>query len=641
MKHNDFGWWAAPEFLSVSDWADRYRRLQRDYAADPGPYESARTPYIREIQDAFAIPGVRRIVIVKAARVGGTEAANNMLGYSIDHSPGPTLYVYPTENDARDEAKTRVSRFIEGSPKLKAHVPNIGWWKGDELNLDRMTIWMAWAAAPGTLTRRTIRNLFIDELDNCNHQVGALGDTLSLAEKRITTYVSRARVVVVTSPTTDVAAAWTAYGESDQRRFHVPCPRCGVFQVLVFERLKIPEGVRDPERVENEGLAWYQCATCNAKIYEPEKSWMLARGVWIPNGRNIVESLPIESADVVARAALTGGERWRPQIDGEAKTTRNIGFHIGGLLSPWRTWSDVMSEFLRSKDHPERLRVFVNQVLGEPWKDTVDDVASERVQLLTTNAYPRLVVPKKAEILIVAADVQKDHLYYIVRAWGPNRESWLIDEGTLSDLDELLMICVRAYEVQDTKDEKLSAKWAAVDSKYRTAEIYTFATKYHGIYPVTGVQKAAVPVRPRPIEYVSDDSGRVESVDGLVVDTNYYKSMFMRMMRTSARAFEDGLEGTWHLHRQVSGAYCEQVRAEQQVWKTVKRNHVKTRILVWEPRTQHAPNHFLDCEMMGLALADTKGILALRETDIKAAKETKPQTKDEEPTTAGYRIRRY
>lgn len=633
----DVNYWYFPEFLSVSEWSDRYRRLQRDYAADPGPYDSSKTPYIREIQDSFATAGVRRITIVKASRVGGTEAANNMLGYAIDNAPGPALYVYPTEKDSRDEAKNRLSKFIEGSPQLKTHVPSIGWWTGDELNVDRMTIWMAWAAAPGTLTRRTIRYLFIDELDNCNHQVGALGDTLSLAEKRITTFQARSRTVVVTSPTLDSAAAWTAYNESDQRRYHVPCRNCGVYQLLAFERLKIPEGMRDPERVENDGLAWYQCSACNARLAEDDKPWMLARGVWVPEGVTIVEALPREIPEVVDRASWASG-RWRPAVEGHGKATRNIGFHIGGLLSPWRTWSEVMAEFLRAKDHPERLRVFLNQVLGEPWKETVDEVLPERVQLLTTNAYPRLVVPKKAEILIVAADVQKDHLYYIVRAWGPNRESWLIDEGVMSDFDELLMVCLRNYQIQD--GETMSAKWAAIDAKYRTPEVYAFASKYHGIYPMTGVQRATVPVRPRPIEYVSNASGRVESISGLVVDTTYYKSMFMRTMRTSARAFEDGLDGIWHLHRQVSEDYCEQIRAEQQVWKTVKRHHVRMRVLVWEPRTQHAKNHFLDCEMMGLALADHKGILSLKEMGEAEAPPVTPEPNGQQDK-AGYRIRRY
>lgn len=557
-----------------------------------------------------------------------------MLGYAIDNAPGPALYCYPTEKDSRDEAKNRLSKFIEGSPQLRTHVNSVGWWTGDELNLDRMTIWMAWAAAPGTLTRRTIRYLFIDELDNCNHQVGALGDTLSLAEKRITTFQSRARTVVVTSPTLDAAAAWTSFCESDQRRYYVPCPRCGVYQILTFDRLRIPENMRDAERVENDGLAWYECSACGEHLDDAtDKPWMLPRGVWVADGETIVESLPVEQPDIVERAAKTTADRWTPMREGHGKKTRNIGYHIGGLLSPWRTWSEVMAEFLRSKDYPERLRVFINQVLGEPWKDAAEEVKVEWVRQLAENGYERDIVPKRAVVLILGADVQKDHIYYIIRAWGPNRESWLIREGICSNFDELHDRCLMQYAVED--GETMHASYAAIDSRYRGNEVYDFAKKYHGIYPMTGVEKGKFPIYPRSIEYASKATQRTQVITGYVVDSGYYMGMLYRMMKQ----VDDEAGGIFHVYRDVSEEYCQQVTAEQQVWKTVKRNHRRQRVLVWDLRSPNARNHFLDCEKLALALADHKGILSLKEAPIPMA--TEPSAKSSQQNQAGYRIRRY
>jgi hypothetical protein len=40
--------------LTVSEWADRYRRLSGKAAAEPGPWRTERTPYLREIMDAFS-----------------------------------------------------------------------------------------------------------------------------------------------------------------------------------------------------------------------------------------------------------------------------------------------------------------------------------------------------------------------------------------------------------------------------------------------------------------------------------------------------------------------------------------------------------------------------------------------------------
>ena len=66
--------------LTVSEWADRYRKLSSRSAAEPGRYRTARTPYMREIMDRLS-PGdpTQRVVFMKAAQVGATEAGNNWI----------------------------------------------------------------------------------------------------------------------------------------------------------------------------------------------------------------------------------------------------------------------------------------------------------------------------------------------------------------------------------------------------------------------------------------------------------------------------------------------------------------------------------------------------------------------------------
>uniref|UniRef100_UPI0025DF12F7 phage terminase large subunit family protein n=1 Tax=uncultured Sulfitobacter sp. TaxID=191468 RepID=UPI0025DF12F7 len=64
--------------LTVSEWADKHRKLSSRAAAEPGQYRTARTPYLRAIMDALS-PGhpAQRITFMKAAQVGATEAGNN------------------------------------------------------------------------------------------------------------------------------------------------------------------------------------------------------------------------------------------------------------------------------------------------------------------------------------------------------------------------------------------------------------------------------------------------------------------------------------------------------------------------------------------------------------------------------------
>ena len=62
--------------LTVSEWADRHRKLSSRASAEPGQYRTARTPYMGEIMDRLS-PGdpTQRVVFMKAAQVGATEVA--------------------------------------------------------------------------------------------------------------------------------------------------------------------------------------------------------------------------------------------------------------------------------------------------------------------------------------------------------------------------------------------------------------------------------------------------------------------------------------------------------------------------------------------------------------------------------------
>ena len=58
--------------LTVSEWADRYRGLSGKSAAEPGPWRTDRTPYLREIMDSLSPSSpVERVVFMKGSQLGG------------------------------------------------------------------------------------------------------------------------------------------------------------------------------------------------------------------------------------------------------------------------------------------------------------------------------------------------------------------------------------------------------------------------------------------------------------------------------------------------------------------------------------------------------------------------------------------
>ena len=84
-----------PDDLTVTEWAEQNRRLSAESAAEPGPWRTERTPYLREPMNAWTDPKVRHIVMVAASQVGKSEFLNNCIGYVIDQDPGSILFILP------------------------------------------------------------------------------------------------------------------------------------------------------------------------------------------------------------------------------------------------------------------------------------------------------------------------------------------------------------------------------------------------------------------------------------------------------------------------------------------------------------------------------------------------------------------
>ena len=86
---------APPPELSVSQWADRFRRLSPEASSEAGVWNTSAAEYQRGIMDAISDDSVESVVIMSCAQVGKTEMILNLVGYHIDQEPAPMLVVQP------------------------------------------------------------------------------------------------------------------------------------------------------------------------------------------------------------------------------------------------------------------------------------------------------------------------------------------------------------------------------------------------------------------------------------------------------------------------------------------------------------------------------------------------------------------
>ena len=272
--------WELPERLTVSEWADRSRVLDFTHA-EPGPWHTDRTPYLKGVMDAFNDPVIEDITIMASTQCGKTEAMLNMMGYAISQDPGPMLLVMPREDDAGSISTRRIIPMLTFAPNLRRHfTSNPDDITKKEITLDRMTIFLSGSNSPAGLAQRPIRYLFLDETDKYPPFAGRESDPIKLASERTRTFWNR-KIVKCSTPTTEEGYIFREYEQSDMRKYYMPCPFCGKMQVFTWPQVRWPSDERDPEEVKTRRLAWYECINCREKIVDGMKQKMLGQGEWV------------------------------------------------------------------------------------------------------------------------------------------------------------------------------------------------------------------------------------------------------------------------------------------------------------------------------------------------------------------------
>lgn len=432
--------------LTVSEWADRHRRLSSKASAEPGPWRTDRTPYLREPMDCLSSESpVQRVVMMFAAQTGKTEAGSNWLGYTIAHAPGPLLAVQPTVEMAKRLSKQRLESLISETPCLSEKIaPARSRDSGNTMFSKEYPggILMLTGANSATgLRSAPCRYLFCDEVDAFPADVDGEGDPVSLAERRTTTFARR-KILLTSTPTVkDFSRIEAEYQRSDQRRFYVPCPACGAMEWLKWGQLKWADGQPESAR--------YQCEHCGERFEEMHKPAMLRGGEW-------------------RATAPTSG--------------RTAGFHLSGLYSPlgWCSWEQLVDDFLRAKGDAPALKSFVNTRLAETWEEDYAAKVSADGLMAKRLDYKPGVCPTGVVLLTAGVDVQDNRLAVSVWGWGEGETGWLVwhqelmGDPTLTEVwGQLDQVLATEWSTECGKHLKLAQ--VAVDSGgHCTHEVYRY-----------------------------------------------------------------------------------------------------------------------------------------------------------------------
>ncbi|SEL47048.1 phage terminase large subunit family protein [Jannaschia helgolandensis] len=567
--------------LTVSEWADRHRMLSGRASAEPGRYRTVRTPYMREIMDRLS-PGdpTQRVVFMKAAQVGATEAGNNWIGFAIHQAPGPMLAVQPTVELAKRNSRQRIDPLIDESPELRERVKPARSRDAGNTMLSKEfaggILIMTGANSAVGLRSTPARYIFLDEVDAYPASADEEGDPVTLAEARSLTFAHRRKVLLVSTPTIrGLSRIEREYEASDQRRFFVPCPHCGAMQWLKFDRLRWQKG--RPETAE------YHCEGCDAAIAEHHKTAMLEGGEW--------------------RATATSAD----------PTT--VGYHLSALCSPigWLSWERIVRAWDAAQGSDEAIKAFRNTILGETWVETGEAPDWQRLYD-RRERWTSGMVPAGGLFLTAGADVQKDRIEVDVWAWGRGLESWLVDhvviEGGPDRHDawsELTALLDRTWPHE--RGAHLRIARLAIDTGYEAPAVYSWsrAQGFAQVAPVKGVEgfNRSSPVSGPTFVDATEGGKRLRRGARLwTVAVSTFKAetyRFLRLARPTEEELADGAAfppGSVHLPHWVENEWLKQFVAEQLVTVRTKRGFAR---LEWQKLRER--NEALDCRVYARAAA--------------------------------------
>ena len=576
--------------LTVSQWADRHRILSSRAASEAGPYRTSRTPYMRGIMDALSPSHpARRVVFMKPAQVGATEAGNNWIGFCIHRAPGPMLAVQPTVDLAKRLSQQRINPLIEDSPALRDLVsPSRSRDSGNTVLAKRFPggqLILTGANSAVGLRSMPARWVFMDEVDAYPGDVDGEGDPVQLAEARTNSFGHRAKIFLASTPTvTGLSRIEREFELSDQRRYHVPCPHCGGLQWLKFERLRWEKGKPETAR--------YICEHCEEPIEERFKTQMMAE---------------------------ENGACWRATADEEtrkkAEAAGIVGFHINGLYSPlgWLSWAAIARKWEEAKGNDSALKTLKNTILGETWAESGEAPDWQRLYE-RRERWAAGTVPERGLFLTAGADVQKDRIEIDVWAWGRGLESWLVDhvviEGGPADPGawaELTVLLGRTWPHENGAQMQIGK--LAIDTGYESAAVYSWARQQTGaqVAPVKGVEgfNRASPVTGPTLVDATEGGRRIRRGAKLwTVATAVFKSETYRFLRLPKPTDEDidagqGFPpGSLHLPDWIDSEWLKQLTAEQLVTRRDRRGFAR---LEWQKMRER--NEALDCRVYARAAA--------------------------------------
>ena len=461
--------------LPAAKWAESNLRFPRETSDNaPGPLSFDRTPYLREPLNACFDPTVENVYFCGGTQLGKTALLIAFLGCTIGQRPGNGIWSMVSQDQVRDFSHDRLMPFISGNPCLARYLKDgdPAAFKPLSYELSTMKVSFVGTGSPANLASKACAWVVGDEASKYPRGDSAESNPLKLLRNRTKGYPRRLHIFA-SSPTSIEDYFWQEFIGTDMRQYFVPCPFCRATFALEFNRDRIrwdktEDGYTDLDLAAR--TTRYICPHCKEEIYEEHKPAMLAAGHWAP------------SAEL----------RHQYAEDRLAPSTRDRGYQISSLYSPFRSWGDCVREYLKALqelDTARALQDFRNSWEGLPWEYAKVTIRNEQITALCAS-HRRGTFEGKPYYISVGYDPGGDATHWVACAVFEGGDLHVLDWGTIlrfrteSHLENIGTDDAPVWRtVVDEPGiaphfQELAARWPEVptlgfiDAGYQTKDIY-------------------------------------------------------------------------------------------------------------------------------------------------------------------------
>jgi len=555
-------------------------------------------PPCKQILDAWQAPShqVRQVVIRAGSQTWKTAVMLIALAWSIKHRPVPKLWLTAKDDLAKDISMERLIPTLQRSPDLKDLLLDgrldMTTWK---VRTKLCTIDVAGADSATSLEQNPYGEIFSDE---CRNYKPGRVQKLKMRQRSFTD----AKRALFSTPSMAGDEFDQECMMGSQNEWVFPCAKCGEKIALVWDKKysRLPDWLRKKSMFTFEkdtNLIWLECQCGHRHMDDPAtRRRILDSGEWITT--NLA-------------------------TDPQHRDMTIESFHYPAQLNPRVSWADTLKGFrtaisLKNAGNVEDLKLWVNETLGEPWREGqhIEDSEVVKASYKLADVNPA----SEFQFVFMTIDVGLREFWHVVRGWNEGAQTRLLSAGKVEYWQDLKTIAERFGLVLTGRNSEGLAEGLCrrvfIDANWedpKTQEVHRTAAEM-GWTALIGDGK--------PYFEVKWKDGNEDKIDRFVYsEPRYYdsktgvggdRSLVGIEIRISDPTCQDILDellagrvGKFEYPTDIEDVYAIHMRNEPKLSRVSPKDG---QIEFYRKRT--GDQHLRDCEKMGVAAAAMAGVVA-------------------------------